>query len=178
MSETKQSSVSSNSSIGESKVQTSNINPGNLDIDNQIAMANYHTGKGRTITIDIDSVSSLTESQINSIKNVDNVIFRLPDGSNMNISQLLQARLNLSGKTISGSTNVSMDLDSQIARANMYNKGGNFASIDVTDITMMTDEVLSKIDNVDNVRFRLQDGSEIDVNSLIQKETCLKQGVL
>ena len=69
MSETKQSSVSSNSSIGESKVQTSNINPGNLDIDNQIAMANYHTGKGRTITIDIDSVSSLTESQINSIKN-------------------------------------------------------------------------------------------------------------
>lgn len=174
MSETKQSSVSSNSSIGESKVQTSNINPGNLDIDNQIAMANYHTGKGRTITIDIDSVSSLTESQINSIKNVDNVIFRLPDGSNMNISQLLQARLNLSGKTISGSTNVSMDLDSQIARANMYNKGGNFASIDVTDITMMTDEVLSKIDNVDNVRFRLQDGSEIDVNSLIQKRDLSK----
>ncbi len=168
MSDTQQSSVSSNSSIGESKVQTSNINSGNLDIDNQIAMANYHTGKGRTTTIDIDSVSSLTESQINSIKNVDNVIFRLPDGSNMNISQLLQARLNLSGKTISGSTNVSMDLDSQIARANMYNKSGNFASIDVTDITMMTDEVLSKIDNVDNVVFRLPDGSSLSYNQLIE----------
>lgn len=167
MSDTQQSSVSSNSSIGESKVQTSNINSGNLDIDNQIAMANYHTGKGRTTTIDIDSVSSLTESQINSIKNVDNVIFRLPDGSNMNISQLLNARLNLSGKTISGTANVSMDLDSQIARANMYNKSGNFASIDVTDITMMTDEVLAKIDNVDSVRFRLPDGSEVSYNEFL-----------
>lgn len=46
--------------------------------------------------------------------------------------------------------------------------------VDVTDITMMTDEVLSKIDNVDNVRFRLQDGSEIDVNSLIQKRDLSK----
>ena len=54
MSETKQSSVSSDSSIGESKVQTSSINPSNLDIDNQIAMANYHTDKGLTTTIDIE----------------------------------------------------------------------------------------------------------------------------
>ena len=175
MSETKQSSVSSNSSIGESKVQTSSINPSNLDIDNQIAMANYHTGKGRTTTIDIDSISSLSESQINSIKNVDNVIFRLPDGSNMNISQLLQARLNLSGKTISGSTNVSMDLDSQIARANLYTNKGNFASIDITDISMITNEVLSKIDNVDSVRFRLPDGSSLSYNELLTK---IKEGMM
>ncbi len=169
MSDTQQSSVSSNSSIGESKVQTSSINPSNLDIDNQITMANYHTDKGLTTTIDIDSVSSLTESQINSIKNVDNVIFRLPDGSNMNISQLLNARLNLSGKTISGTANVSMDLDSQIARANMYTNKGNFASIDITDISMITNEVLSKIDNVDNVVFRLPDGSSLSYNELLTR---------
>ena len=161
-------------SIDETVEQSSSINPNNLDIDNQIAMANYHTDKGLTTTIDIDSVSSLTESQINSIKNVDNVIFRLPDGSSMSISQLLNARLNLSGKTISGTANVSMDLDSQIARANMYTNKGNFASIDVPDISMMTDEVLSKIDNVDNVRFRLQDGSVIDIASLLNKRNSAK----
>ena len=166
VSEAKQVSIDSHSSSSEPKVQTSSINPGNLDIDGQITMANYRTDKGLTTTIDIDSVSSLSESQISSIKNVDNVIFRLPDGSNMSISQLLNARLNLSGKTISGSTNVSMDLDSQIARANMYNKNGNFASIDVTDITMMTDEVLSKIDNVDNVIFRLSDDSTVNIDTL------------
>ena len=171
MSETKQSSVSSDSSIGESKVQTSSINPSNLDIDNQIAMANYHTDKGLTTTIDIDSVSSLTESQINSIKNVDNVIFRLPDGSSMSISQLLNARLNLSGKTISGTADVSMDLDSQIARANMYTNKGNFASIDVPDISMMTDEVLSKIDNVDNVVFRLSNGSSMNIFQLLEERS-------
>ena len=169
VSEAKQVSIDSHSSSSEPKVQTSSINPGNLDIDGQITMANYRTDKGLTTTIDIDSVSSLSESQISSIKNVDNVIFRLPDGSNMSISQLLNARLNLSGKTIPGSTNVSMDLDSQIARANMYNKSGNFASIDVTDITMMTDEVLSKIDNVDNVVFRLSDGSSLSYNELLTK---------
>jgi len=169
VSEAKQVSIDSHSSSSEPKVQTSSINPGNLDIDGQITMANYRTDKGLTTTIDIDSVSSLSESQISSIKNVDNVIFRLPDGSNMSISQLLNARLNLSGKTISGSTNVSMDLDSQIARANMYNKSGNFASIDVTDITMMTDEVLSKIDNVDNVVFRLSDGSSLSYNELLTR---------
>lgn len=158
-------------SINETVEQSSSINPNNLDIDNQIAMANYHTDKGLTTTIDIDSVSSLTESQINSIKNVDNVIFRLPDGSSMSISQLLNARLNLSGKTISGTANVSMDLDSQIARANMYTNKGNFASIDVPDISMMTDEVLSKIDNVDNVVFRLSNGSSMNISQLLEERS-------
>lgn len=167
MSETKQSSVSSDSSIGESKVQTSSINPSNLDIDNQIAMANYHTDKGLTTTIDIDSVSSLTESQINSIKNVDNVIFRLPDGSSMSISQLLNARLNLSGKTISGTANVSMDLDSQIARANMYTNKGNFVSIDIDSVSSLSESQINSIENKDSVIFRLPDGSSFSYSQLL-----------
>ena len=97
MSDTQQSSVSSNSSIGESKVQTSNINSGNLDIDNQIAMANNNTRKGIFASIYIENVSSLTEEQISSIKNIDNVIFKLPDGSSLSYNQLIEARNSTNG---------------------------------------------------------------------------------
>lgn len=60
-----------------------------------------------------------------------------------------------------------LSIDEQIDRANRYNKKGIFTSIDVTDITMMTDEVLAKIDNVDSVHFRLPDGSEVSYNEFL-----------
>lgn len=59
------------------------------------------------------------------------------------------------------------DIDKQIVAANNKTRKGIFASIDVTDITMMTDEVLAKIDNVDSVRFRLPDGSEVSYNEFL-----------
>ena len=59
------------------------------------------------------------------------------------------------------------DIDKQIVTANNKTRKGIFASIDVTDITMMTDEVLAKIDNVDSVRFRLPDGSEVSYNEFL-----------
>lgn len=66
------------------------------------------------------------------------------------------------------------DIDKQIVAANNKTRKGIFASIDVTDITMMTDEVLAKIDNVDSVRFRLPDGSVIDIASLLNKRNSAK----
>lgn len=59
------------------------------------------------------------------------------------------------------------DIDKQIVATNNKTRKGIFASIDVTDITMMTDEVLAKIDNVDSVRFRLPDGSEVSYNEFL-----------
>lgn len=59
------------------------------------------------------------------------------------------------------------DIDKQIVAANNKTRKGIFASIDVTDIAMMTDEVLAKIDNVDSVRFRLPDGSEVSYNEFL-----------
>lgn len=59
------------------------------------------------------------------------------------------------------------DIDKQIVAANNKTRKGIFASIDVTDITMMTDEVLAKIDNVDSVHFRLPDGSEVSYNEFL-----------
>ena len=59
------------------------------------------------------------------------------------------------------------DINKQIVTANNKTRKGIFASIDVTDITMMTDEVLAKIDNVDSVRFRLPDGSEVSYNEFL-----------
>lgn len=59
------------------------------------------------------------------------------------------------------------DIDKQIVAANNKTRKGIFASIDVTDITIMTDEVLAKIDNVDSVRFRLPDGSEVSYNEFL-----------
>lgn len=83
--------ASTQSAINES-VQSSSINPRYSDIDGQIAMANNNTRKGNFASIYIDNVSSLTEEQISSIKNIDNVIFKLPDGVDMDIAALLNKR--------------------------------------------------------------------------------------
>ena len=153
-------------SINETVEQSSSINPNNLDIDNQIAMANYHTDKGLTTTIDIDSVSSLTESQINSIKNVDNVLFRLPDGSSMNIFQLLEERSYILNKPISEMIKTFKDINVQIKETNIRIKSGDTALIDVSDVTVLTEEVLSKIENVDDVTFRMPDGSTFKIDDV------------
>lgn len=70
--------------------------------------------------------------------------------------------------TVSKVQNTSISsIESQIATANMYTDKGNFASIDVSDINLITDEVLSKIKNIDNVIFRMPDGSSISYDELI-----------
>lgn len=161
------------SAINES-VQSSSINPRYSDIDGQIAMANNNTRKGIFASIYIDNVSSLTEEQISSIKNIDNVIFKLPDGVDMDISQLLNARLNISGKTISGTTNVSMDLDSQIARANEItnkNGGGGLASIVIDNVNSLTESQINSIKNKDCVVFRLSDGSSMNIFQLLEERS-------
>lgn len=84
-------------SINETIEQSSSINPRYSDIDGQIAMANNNTRKGIFASIYIENVSSLTEEQISSIKNIDNVIFKLPDGSSLSYNQLIEARNNTNG---------------------------------------------------------------------------------
>lgn len=84
-------------SINETIEQSSSINPRYSDIDGQIAMANNNTRKGIFASIYIENVSSLTEEQISSIKNIDNVIFKLPDGSSLSYNQLIEARNSTNG---------------------------------------------------------------------------------
>lgn len=84
-------------SINETVEQSSSINPRYSDIDGQIAMANNNTRKGIFASIYIENVSSLTEEQISSIKNIDNVIFKLPDGSSLSYNQLIEARNSTNG---------------------------------------------------------------------------------
>lgn len=84
-------------SIDETVEQSSSINPRYSDIDSQIAMANNNTRKGIFASIYIENVSSLTEEQISSIKNIDNVIFKLPDGSSFSYNQLIEARNSTNG---------------------------------------------------------------------------------
>ena len=84
-------------SIDETVEQSSSINPRYSDIDGQIAMANNNTRKGIFASIYIENVSSLTEEQISSIKNIDNVIFKLPDGSSLSYNQLIEARNSTNG---------------------------------------------------------------------------------
>ena len=84
-------------SINETVEQSSSINPRYSDIDGQIAMANNNTRKGIFASIYIENVSSLNEEQISSIKNIDNVIFKLPDGSSLSYNQLIEARNSTNG---------------------------------------------------------------------------------
>ena len=84
-------------SINETVEQSSSINPRYSDIDVQLAMANNNTRKGIFASIYIENVSSLTEEQISSIKNIDNVIFKLPDGSSLSYNQLIEARNSTNG---------------------------------------------------------------------------------
>ena len=167
-----------------SKVQNTSIS----SIESQIATANMYTDKGNFASIDISDISLITDEVLSKIKNIDNVIFRMPDGENISISQLLSrrnsakvvsdnvtnnARNNIENSNTHVEQNVSNardsihDIESQIATANMYTDRGNFASIDVSDINLITDEVLSKIKNIDNVIFRMPDGSSISYDELI-----------
>ena len=167
-----------------SKVQNTSIS----SIESQIATANMYTDKGNFASIDISDISLITDEVLSKIKNIDNVMFRMPDGENISISQLLSrrnsakvvsdnvtnnARNNIENSNTHVEQNVSNardsihDIESQIATANMYTDRGNFASIDVSDINLITDEVLSKIKNIDNVIFRMPDGSSISYDELI-----------
>ena len=167
-----------------SKVQNTSIS----SIESQIATANMYTDKGNFASIDVSDINLITDEVLSKIKNIDNVIFRMPDGENISISQLLSrrnsakvvsdnvtnnARNNIENSNTHVEQNVSNardsihDIESQIATANMYTDRGNFASIDVSDINLITDEVLSKIKNIDNVIFRMPDGSSISYDELI-----------
>ena len=162
-------------------------NTGVSSIESQIITANMYTDRGNLASIDVSDISLITDEVLSKIKNIDNVMFRMSDGENINISQLLSrrnsakvvsdnvtnnARNNIENSNTHVEQNVSNardsihDIESQIATANMYTDRGYFASIDVNDISLITDEVLSKIKNVDNVNFRLPDGSNISYSEL------------
>lgn len=109
--------------------------------------------------------TAVTNVGLVKINNLSEAIsFAKENGVDIDTSQI-----NGMNMQTSNTTSTSADLESQIARANMYTDKGNFASIDVADISMMTDEVLSKIKNVDNVSFRLPDGSSISYSELLTK---------
>ena len=186
MQENSQNNVNNNSSTI-SNVSSTNVETGTdsvlstgLDINDQIIKANNNTEKGYFTSIEVTDISMMTDEVLSNIKNIDNVIFKLQDGSCVDVGSLLKMRdsakidSNLSNIVNEMNSATLNDIETQIAKANMYTEKGHFASIEVTDISMMTDEVLSSIKNIDNVRFRLQDGSEIDVNSLIQKRDSSK----
>lgn len=60
--------------------------PSNLD--EQIELANYYTGKGNFYTITVDSLDDLTLEQLSKLTDSDNVIFRLNDGNTYNADQI------------------------------------------------------------------------------------------
>ena len=149
-----------------SKVQNTSIS----SIESQIATANMYTDKGYFASIDVSDISLITDEVLSKIKNVDSITFRMPDGESINILQLLSrrnsAKIDQVVSNIKSTDTGISSIESQIATANMYTDRGYFASIDVNDISLITDEVLSKIKNVGNVNFRLPDGSSISYSEL------------
>lgn len=99
MSDTQQSSVSSNSSIDETVEQSSSINPRYSDIDKQIVAANNKTRKGIFASIDVTDITMMTDEVLAKIDNVDSVRFRLPDGSEVSYNEFLIMRNNTIGGT-------------------------------------------------------------------------------
>ena len=145
-------------------------NTGVSSIESQIITANMYTDRGNLASIDVSDISLITDEVLSKIKNIDNVMFRMSDGENINISQLLSrrnsAKIDQVVSSIKSTDTGVSSIESQIITANMYTDRGNFASIDVSDISLITDEVLSKIKNVDNVSFKLPDGSSISYSEL------------
>lgn len=99
VSETKQASIDSQVSSGESKVQTSSINPGNLSIEQQIDRANRANKKGMFASIDVTDITMMTDEVLSKIENVDSVRFRLPDGIEVSYNEFLIMRNNTIGGT-------------------------------------------------------------------------------
>ena len=122
-------------SINETVEQSSSINPGNLSIDEQIDRANRKNKKGIFTLIDVTDIAMMTDEALSKIDNVDNVRFRLQDGSVIDIASLLNKRNSakmdsvLSKVSSETSSTISSNIESQIAKANMYTEKGNSSSI-------------------------------------------------
>lgn len=145
--------ASTQSAINES-VQSSSINPRYSDIDGQIAMANNNTRKGNFASIYIDNVSSLTEEQISSIKNIDNVIFKLPDGVDMDIAALLNKRN--SAKMDSVLSNALNEISSTASNDTIQNNmNKQRTSQSIIDDNILTTSKIAKYDAI--VKFARQE---------------------
>ena len=145
--------ASTQSTINES-VQSSSINPRYSDIDGQIAMANNNTRKGNFASIYIDNVSSLTEEQISSIKNIDNVIFKLPDGVDMDIAALLNKRN--SAKMDSVLSNALNEISSTASNDTIQNNmNKQRTSQSIIDDNILTTSKIAKYDAI--VKFARQE---------------------
>lgn len=126
------------------------------------------TAKGSIKITNIREAITFAKENGIDISEIEGNMMETKQNSTPNISSTIET------STSSSISSTGVDIESQIAKANMYTEKGNFASIDVPDISMMTDEVLSSIKNIDSVRFRLQDGSVIDIASLLNKRNSAK----
>ncbi len=78
------------SSVLDEKI-TNNINPNPIrNLDDQIALANYYTSQGNFFTITMDSLDDIPDDFFNKIKNSQNIMIQVSDGTVYNISQVTE----------------------------------------------------------------------------------------
>lgn len=89
MSKKTKSIVRTNSSLDNTGVVINNLNNQSSigSLDEQIAMANYHSGKGRFTEIKINSLDDLNLQKINQISDVNNTFISI-SGKNYSVSQV------------------------------------------------------------------------------------------
>ena len=134
-------------------LNSSGLRQSNINIEEQIAAANYYTGKGNFYTIKVNSLDDIPKDMWSKIDDPSNVYISVGD----KVMTVADAK----GETIlSQYKKTSVDISSieeQIAAANYYTGKGNFYTIKVNSLDDIPKDIWSKIDDPSNVYIKIGD---------------------
>ena len=128
-------------------LSSNGLRQSNINIEEQIAAANYYTGEGNFYTIKVNSLDDIPKDIWSKIDDPSSVYVMVGD----KVMTVGDAK----GETIlSQHKKASVDISSieeQIAAANYYTGEGNFYTIKVNSLDDIPKDIWSKIDNPSNV---------------------------
>ena len=171
---TKAGSISDNSgataALESGRVSSSNI----TSLDDQIAMANYHAGQGRSV-LEIDNIGDVTKEVLDKIDDPSNVMFRIGDQTYSYLDIKQQIGLAPTGVTVNLNS-----LDDQIAMANYYTNKGNFYQINIDAVDEFTLNKLNQLQNLDDIIIMYEGNnySILEFKNIINSENSLKGQLL
>ena len=168
-------SITSNVDVNEKvdALSSNGLKQSNINIEEQIAAANYYTGKGNFYTIKVNSLDDIPKDMWSKIDDPSNVYISVGD----KVMTVGDAK----GETVlSQYRKASVDISSieeLIAAANYYTGRGNFYTIKVNSLDDIPMDFWDKISNPELIRIEV-DGHLINHNNLYNRNSYIKNKIL
>ena len=168
-------SITSNVDVNEKvdALSSNGLKQSNINIEEQIAAANYYTGRGNFYTIKVNSLDDIPKDMWSKIDNPSNVYISVGD----KVMTVGDAK----GETVlSQYRKASVDISSieeLIAAANYYTGRGNFYTIKVNSLDDIPMDFWDKISNPELIRIEV-DGHLINHNNLYNRNSYIKNKIL